>query len=219
MQPSGPTCLNSRIAELLIGMLWALGSSPVDAGGPPDKFTAQWAARILDSLDSHPRLRAGQALQKMASASRLRPRAGVLNPAGPRLVPWTRIARRFAKYPHKSALAEEQRYLESFRRAEIRLPNVEAVYRKLFERWTQWSSLTSGRTEHPEALLRRLWDAGEITGDDYLAKFKDRVDVRMTDIRLSGRVRKAWIEWLSSAAELEPWLRKLAGYRDRPGQN
>lgn len=111
----------------------------------------------------------------------------------------------------QSALAEEQRYLESFRHAKVRLENAQAVYRKLFERWRQWDSLASSRLQTREDLLHRLWNAGQISTLDYLAGHEERENARMNAIQLTARVWAAWIEWLAATGELESWMQDLAG--------
>ncbi|MGH8500367.1 MAG: hypothetical protein ACRERV_16395, partial [Methylococcales bacterium] len=100
----------------------------------------------------------------------------------------------FSELSSQATLLDEQRYLESYRVAENRLRTAGVVYRSLFEHWKQWRSLTDARIDNREASPRRLWDAGEISNVDYLAMIVDREDARISGIRLSGRVWKAWLE-------------------------
>jgi outer membrane protein, heavy metal efflux system len=121
----------------------------------------------------------------------------------------------FVEVSSQAVLADEHRYLETIRIAQNRIKNAGMAYRRLFARWKQWRSLTDGRIDRNDALLRRLWDAGEISTGEYFATLTDREETRTAGVRLSGRVFKAWIEWLSSSGELEPWLRNLAGRSPR----
>jgi cobalt-zinc-cadmium efflux system outer membrane protein len=55
-------------------------------------------------------------------------------------------------------------------------------------------------------VLRRLWQAGEISTTDYLVQVRQTLDVRARALGLREALWRAWFEWLRASGKIDEWL-------------
>ena len=59
-------------------------------------------------------------------------------------------------------------------------------------------------------MLKRVWEQGELTTQNYLLALNQSLDTRLSGIALREAMQQAWIEWLQQSAQLDEWLAALA---------
>ncbi len=77
-------------------------------------------------------------------------------------------------------------------------------------RWQRWQQLTQPSLDTNGALLKRVWQQGELTTQNYLLALNQSLDTRLAGIALREAVQRAWIDWLQQSAQLDEWLNQLA---------
>lgn len=55
-------------------------------------------------------------------------------------------------------------------------------------------------------MLRRLWEAGEISTTDFLVQLRQTLDTRENALDLELAMWRAWFEWLAASGQVEAWL-------------
>lgn len=100
----------------------------------------------------------------------------------------------------------EQTLDETRRRLRARLEGALARYRAAASAWQTWES--SGRPDLAEQveLLRRLWEAGELSAADYLVQARQAVEAQQQEVELASETRFAAIGWLQAAGLFDEWL-------------
>ncbi len=77
-------------------------------------------------------------------------------------------------------------------------------------RWQHWQQLTQPSLDSSDALLKRVWQQGELTTQNYLLALNQSLEARLAGIALREALQQAWIEWLQQSAQLDEWLNALA---------
>ncbi|MZR64379.1 TolC family protein [Alcanivorax sp. DP30] len=78
------------------------------------------------------------------------------------------------------------------------------------QRWQGWQQLAATSLDDNDALLKRVWQQGELTTQSYLLALNQSLDTRLSGIALREASQQAWIEWLQQSAQLDDWLNSLA---------
>jgi cobalt-zinc-cadmium efflux system outer membrane protein len=55
-------------------------------------------------------------------------------------------------------------------------------------------------------LLRRLWQAGELSTTDFLVQLNQALNTQASAIGVRGRAWRAWFEWLTASGRIDDWL-------------
>ena len=118
------------------------------------------------------------------------------------------------KPAYQQALADSdaQRALLEKTRNDIRA-RVEGArdnFRQQQRRWDTWQQLAESRLDDNDTLLKRVWEQGELTTQNYLLALNQSLDTRLSGIALREAMQQAWIEWLQQSAQLDAWLTALA---------
>ena len=118
------------------------------------------------------------------------------------------------KPAYQQALADSdaQRALLEKTRNDIRarLEGARDNFRQQQRRWDTWQQLAESRLDDNDALLKRVWEQGELTTQNYLLALNQSLDTRLSGIALREAMQQAWIEWLQQSAQLDEWLAALA---------
>ena len=83
-------------------------------------------------------------------------------------------------------------------------------YRLQPRRWETWQQLTGDSLARSDTLLKRVWQQGELTTQNYLQALNQRLDTRLAGIALRDAMQQAWVQWLYESAQLNDWLNQLA---------
>jgi outer membrane protein TolC len=78
------------------------------------------------------------------------------------------------------------------------------------QRWDNWQQLAQPSLSDNDALLKRVWQQGELTTQNYLLALNQSLDTRLSGIALREAMQQAWIDWLQQSAQLDEWLAALA---------
>ncbi len=76
-------------------------------------------------------------------------------------------------------------------------------------RWQRWQQLAEN-LDGNDALLKRVWQQGELSTQNYLLALNQSLDTRLSGIALREAMQQAWINWLQQSAQLDEWLAALA---------
>ena len=66
--------------------------------------------------------------------------------------------------------------------------------------------LTGDSLARSDTLLKRVWQQGELTTQNYLQALNQRLDTRLAGIALRDAMQQAWVQWLYESAQLNDWL-------------
>ncbi|MAT84314.1 MAG: ABC transporter permease, partial [Gammaproteobacteria bacterium] len=72
--------------------------------------------------------------------------------------------------------------------------------------WDDWERTGQVSLRRQTDLLRRLWEAGELSTTDYLVQLRQTLDVRESALDLRFALWEAWFEWLQASGRLDTWL-------------
>ncbi|MEQ9563893.1 MAG: TolC family protein, partial [Woeseiaceae bacterium] len=92
------------------------------------------------------------------------------------------------------------------RRAYTRLLGAHERYKVSREAWGDWESTGEISLQSQDELLRRLWEAGELSTTDYLVQFKLTLDTRESALELRQALWRAWFEWLVASGHIDQWF-------------
>jgi len=101
---------------------------------------------------------------------------------------------------------EQQTLRDVSRRAYTRLLGAHERYKVSREAWSDWESTGETSLQSQDELLRRLWEAGELSTTDYLVQFKLTLDTRESAIELRQALWRAWFEWLVASGQIDQWF-------------
>ncbi len=106
----------------------------------------------------------------------------------------------------QALIRSEQLASQTFRDQSARLRSVTARYRLLQNAWADWQR--SGRTsvERQLKLIKRLWQAGDMSTAEYLVQLKQALDTRAAGLELRGRLWAGSFDWLYETATINAWL-------------
>lgn len=100
----------------------------------------------------------------------------------------------------------EQTLDETRRKARAQLEGALARYRTAAAAWQTWETTGQPNLVEQIDVLRRLWEAGELSATDYLVQARQAVDAQAQSLELAGDARQAGIVWLQTSGQLESWL-------------
>lgn len=92
------------------------------------------------------------------------------------------------------------------RRAYARFISATERYRLSHEAWKNWEQVGQPSLARQSDVLRRLWEAGEISTTDFLVQLRQTLDTRENALDLELVMWRAWFEWLAASGQVEAWL-------------
>ncbi|VAW90723.1 hypothetical protein MNBD_GAMMA21-1803 [hydrothermal vent metagenome] len=72
--------------------------------------------------------------------------------------------------------------------------------------WKQWLATGKVSMNRQLKLLKRLWQAGDLSTTDYLVQIKQNLDTHSAGIELQTTLWSSWLNWLDTTAQIESWL-------------
>ncbi len=72
--------------------------------------------------------------------------------------------------------------------------------------WKQWLATGKVSMNRQLKLLKRLWQAGDLSTTDYLVQIKQNLDTHSAGIELQTTLWSSWLNWLDVTAQIESWL-------------
>jgi len=99
-----------------------------------------------------------------------------------------------------------QIFADVSRKAYARLLGAEERYRISLTAWQDWSETGELSLQSQGNLLRRLWEAGELSTTDYLVQLKQTLDTGESALELRSAMWRAWFEWMTASGQIENWL-------------
>ncbi len=79
-------------------------------------------------------------------------------------------------------------------------------YQLTFSAWRQWQASGQVSVNRQLRILKRLWQAGDISTTDYLVQIKQNLDTQSAGIELNSTLWVSWLTWLETTAQIESWL-------------
>jgi len=92
------------------------------------------------------------------------------------------------------------------RRAYTRFLGAQERYRISQGAWQDWQETGDISLQSQGALLRRLWEAGELSTTDYLIQLRQTLDTEESALELRRAMWRAWFEWMTASGQIETWL-------------
>jgi len=109
----------------------------------------------------------------------------------------------------RRVLERELLWRDTARRTKNALVQKRDTYMQYTKRWQRWESLTNKRINRSEILLRKQWQAGDISTSDYLFALQQRADAITAGISLQTAMKKSWVSWLLATGQVDRWLSAL----------
>lgn len=106
-------------------------------------------------------------------------------------------------------IAAEQGYNDLRRRVEARLAASLRRYRTAAEAWASWTAEGAAPLDEQRALLRRLWDAGEVGAVEYIIQLNQTFATESAGVDLKGRLWATWFDWLDASASFGEWVENI----------
>jgi len=108
-----------------------------------------------------------------------------------------------ASAEHRQA---RQVFSDISRRAYARFLGARERYRISRSAWQDWGKTGDISLQSQGDLLRRLWEAGELSTIDYVVQLKQTLDTAESALELRRAMWRAWFEWMTASGQIENWL-------------
>ncbi|MBL4603790.1 MAG: TolC family protein, partial [Emcibacteraceae bacterium] len=103
----------------------------------------------------------------------------------------------------------EQDYFVIENKVRARLDATINRYQSAASAWSEWSKQGVMPLSEQRDLLKRLFEAQEISAVDYLIQLNQTFEVENTSIELNGRLWNAWFAWQNASNTFDVWLEKI----------
>jgi cobalt-zinc-cadmium efflux system outer membrane protein len=114
------------------------------------------------------------------------------------------------KFEVSAAVAERDQFQQVFddqvRHAYARLLSASERYQLSRDAWEGWRQIGETSLQRQVDLLKRLWEAGELSTTDYLVQIRQTLDTRASALDLELTLWNAWFEWLAATGQADNWL-------------
>ncbi|GMR09021.1 MAG: TolC family protein [Gammaproteobacteria bacterium] len=94
----------------------------------------------------------------------------------------------------------------AFRQLRARVITNTERFRLLQQAWGQWQTAGKSHVDQQLVLLKRLWQAGDISTTDYLVQLNQALDTQASGIELRGQFWNSGFDWLHDTASIKSWL-------------
>jgi cobalt-zinc-cadmium efflux system outer membrane protein len=106
-------------------------------------------------------------------------------------------------------VASEQSRRDLRRNVVARLEASHKRYTEALAAWSRWTEQGAQPLESQRALLRRLFEAGEISAVEYIVQLNQTFATEGAGVSLRGRLWATWFEWLDASALIDEWVKGL----------
>ncbi len=106
----------------------------------------------------------------------------------------------------KEYLQAEQLAQQAYRNLRRDIKSSTQHYQLTLSAWRQWQKSGQVSVKRQLGILRRLWQAGDISTTDYLVQIKQNLDTQSAGIELNSTLWASWLTWLEATAQIESWL-------------
>lgn len=93
-----------------------------------------------------------------------------------------------------------------YRRTRAQLISALQQYRVTYGARQAWEQTGRQSLRMQIDLLRRFWQAGELSTTDFLVQLNQALDTQASAIEVRGRAWQAWFTWLTASARIDDWL-------------
>ncbi|RLA33009.1 MAG: TolC family protein [Gammaproteobacteria bacterium] len=100
----------------------------------------------------------------------------------------------------------QQSASDVMRRAYARFTGALERYQLSRDAWQDWEDTGNVSLRRQTELLRRLWEAGELSTTDFLVQITQTLDTGESALELRQAMWRAWFEWLTASGQLREWL-------------
>ena len=108
-----------------------------------------------------------------------------------------------ASAEHRQA---QQVFSDTSRRAYSRFVGAQERYQISQSAWQDWRKTGDVSLKSQGDLLRRLWEAGELSTTDYLVQLRQTLDTGESALELRNAMWRAWFEWMTASGQIATWL-------------
>lgn len=106
----------------------------------------------------------------------------------------------------QNLVASEQRAHLAYRNTRARLIVITERYRHLLKAWNSWRLHSRKNVEQQLKLIKRLWQAGDMSTTDYLLQLKQALETQATGLELRNQLWRVAFDWMSLTASIDNWL-------------
>ena len=92
------------------------------------------------------------------------------------------------------------------RRAYARFLGAQERYQLSRAAWQDWENTGDVSLQRQSDLLRRLWEAGELSTTEFLVQITQTLDTGESALELRQAMWRALFEWLTASGQLDSWL-------------
>ena len=75
--------------------------------------------------------------------------------------------------------------------------------------WLDWQSSGAGQLGEQRALLKRLWEAGELGAMQYLIQYNQTFEAQSASTELKAAYWRSWFEYLDASHSIPKWLEAI----------
>ena len=95
------------------------------------------------------------------------------------------------------------------RQAIARLNGTRRRFEAAEQAWLDWQSTGAGQLEQQRALLKRLWEAGELGAAQYLIQYNQTFEAQSASTKLKAAYWRSWFEYLDASYSIPKWLEAI----------
>jgi outer membrane protein TolC len=95
------------------------------------------------------------------------------------------------------------------RQAIARLNGTRRRFEASEQAWLDWQSTGAGQLEQQRALLKRLWEAGELGAAQYLIQYNQTFEAQSASAQLKAAYWRSWFEYLDASHSIPKWLEAI----------
>ncbi len=106
----------------------------------------------------------------------------------------------------KEYLRAEQLAQQTYRNLQGRIHSQTRRYQLMQQAWQLWKSAGQVSMDRQLKMLKRLWQAGDLSTTDYLVQIKQNLNTQSAGIELNSTLWGSWLAWLDTTAQIESWL-------------
>ena len=107
---------------------------------------------------------------------------------------------------YQNMIASEQQAQQDYRNTRANLIATTGRYRNLLGAWNNWRENSRDSVEQQLMLIKKVWQAGDISATDYLLQIKQALEIQATGFELRNALWKASFEWMRLTASADKWL-------------